>query len=216
MGRQAKRRRLINFSEARHIAAQRSTAPLVKVLLRTGLTPNTLTITGFLVSVAAGVVVAKEYFLLGGCLVLFSGAFDLFDGPLARAKGQSTRFGALLDSTLDRLGEAVVLLGLLIMYLWQSATWEPLLIYITFVGSVLVSYVRARAEGLGIKCEVGMFTRAERVIVLALGLILGHWIDGAVLIALCILATLASVTVLQRIIHILQWTRGERYENEKR
>lgn len=203
---------MINLSEARHIAAQRSTAPLVRVLSRTRLTPNTLTVMGFLVSVAAGVVVAKEYLLLGGGLVLFSGAFDLFDGPLARAKGQSTRFGALLDSTLDRLGEAVVLLGLLILYLWQSLTWEPLVIYITFAGSVLISYIRARAEGLGMKCEVGLFTRAERVIVLALGLILGHWIEEAVFIALCILAALAWVTVLQRLIYIRRCTKGESYE----
>jgi archaetidylinositol phosphate synthase len=203
---------LINLSEARHIAAQRSTAPIVRVLSRTGLTPNALTVMGFLVSVAAGIVVAKEYLLLGGGLVLFSGAFDLLDGSLARAKGQSTRFGALLDSTLDRLGEAAVLLGLLILYLWQSSTWEPLLIYITFVGSVLVSYVKARAEGLGLKCEVGVFTRAERVIVLALGLILGHWIEEAVLITLCILAALALVTVLQRLIYIRQRTGGESYE----
>jgi len=161
---------------------------------------------GFLGSVAAAIVIAKEWLLLGGGLVLLSGVFDLFDGPLARAKGQSTRFGAILDSTFDRLGEAAVLLGLLILYLGQHSFREPLLIYITFVGSVLVSYVRARAEGLGIKCEVGIFTRAERVIVLALGLILGQWIDMAVLIALCILATLALVTLVQRLIYIQQRT----------
>ncbi len=204
---------MIDLSEVRHIAAERSTAPIVKVLSRTGLTPNTLTIMGFLVSVAAGVVVAKEYLLLGGGLVLFSGAFDLFDGSLARAKGQSTKFGAFLDSTLDRLGEAVVLLGLLIMYSWQPSTWEPwepLIIYITIIGSVLVSYVRARAEGLEMKCEVGIFTRPERVVVLALGLILSHWIEEALLIALCILAALAWVTVLQRIIYIRQHSTADR------
>ncbi len=201
---------MINLSEARHIAAQRSTEPLVRVLSRTRLTPNTLTVMGFLVSVAAGVVVAKEYLLLGGILVLVSGAFDLFDGPLARAKGQTTNFGALLDSTLDRLGEAVVLLGILIMYLWQSeySIWQPLIVYITFVGSVLISYIRARAEGLGIKCETGIFTRAERVIVLDLGLILGHWIEESVFIALCILAAFAWITVLQRIIYVQSMEKG--------
>ena len=199
---------MINLSEVRHIAAERSTQPLVNILCKTRLTPNTLTLMGFLVGVAAAVVIAKGWLLLGGGLLLLSGAFDLFDGPLARAKGQSTRFGAILDSTIDRLGEAVVLLGLLILYL--GSTWEPLLIYITFVGSVLVSYVKARAEGVGIKCEVGIFTRAERVIVLALGLILGHWIDGAVFIALCILAALALVTMMQRLIYIRQWTRKEK------
>jgi CDP-diacylglycerol--glycerol-3-phosphate 3-phosphatidyltransferase len=189
---------------------ERSTAHLVSVLARTRLTPNIITVMGFLVSVAAGVVIAREYLLLGGGLVLFSGAFDLLDGSLARAKGQSTKFGALLDSTLDRLGEAVVLLGLLILYLDQNSTWEPILIYITFVTSVSVSYVRARAEGLGLKCEVGIFTRTERVIVLALGIFLTHWIDKAALIALSILATLAFVTVLQRLIYVQQQARSER------
>jgi len=169
---------------------------------------------GFLVSMAAGAVVAGEYLLLGGCLVLFSGSFDLLDGSLARAKGQSTRFGALLDSTLDRLGEAVVLGGLLMMYLWQSdsSIWEPTVIYITFVGSVLISYIRARAEGLGMKCETGIFTRAERVIVLAIGLIIGQWIEDAVFVVLCILAAFAWVTVLQRIIYVRQSAREESYE----
>jgi len=198
-----------NLSEVRHVAAEHSTAPLVRVLCKTRITANSLTVLGFLVSVAAAVVIAEDYLLLGGVLVLLSGAFDLFDGPLARAKGQSTRFGAILDSTFDRLGEAAVLLGLLILYLDQNAFREPLLIYITFVSSVLVSYTRARAEGLGVKCEVGIFTRAERVVVLALGLILGHWIDRAVLIALYVLATLASVTVIQRLVYMYMQQHSE-------
>ena len=201
---------MIDLSEVRHIAEQRSTAPIIRVLSRTGLTPNILTVIGFLVSVAAGAVIAKEYLVLGGGLMLFSGIFDMLDGSLARAKGQSTKFGALLDSTLDRLAEAAVLLGLLVMYLDQDSIWEPVLIYVTFVGSVSVSYVRARAGGLGIKCEVGIFTRVERVIVLALGLIIGQWIDLALLIALCVLAALAWVTVLQRLIHVRKYSTMDR------
>ena len=195
------------MSRMRHMAAEFSTTPLVKILSKTRLTPNTLTLTGLLVSLAAAGVIAKGYFFLGGGLVLLSGAFDLLDGPLARAKGQSTKFGAILDSTFDRLGEAAVLLGLLVFYVGQHSTWEPLLIYITFVSSVLVSYLRARAEGLGIECEVGIFTRAERIIVLALGLMVGQWKDNAVLIVLCILAALAWVTVIQRLIYLKQRTR---------
>jgi len=164
-----------------------------------------LTLLGFGWSIGAAVVIAKEYLLIGGLLVLLSGAFDLFDGALARAKAQSTKFGAILDSTFDRLSEAAVLLGLLVLYVGLDSTWEVLLIYIAIVGSILVSYARARAEGLGLKCEVGIFTRAERVIILALGLILGHWFDKAVLIALCILAALAWITVIQRLIFL----RGE-------
>ncbi len=197
---------MVNLSNVRHTAAEYSTARLVNVIGRTKVTPNALTLMGLAGSVAAGVVIAREYLLLGGVLVLLSGVFDLFDGPLARAKGQTTRFGAVLDSTSDRIGEASVLLGLLILYLNRTSFWEPLLIFTTFVGSVLVSYVRARAEGLGIKCEVGIFTRAERVVALALGIILGHWFDKAVLVTLSVLTALAVITVIQRLVHIRRQT----------
>src|SRR4030042_5357977 len=131
----------MNLSEVRHHAAERSTFWLINLLCRTGVTPNTLTLIGLAVSGAAAAVIAKEYWVWGGVLVLLSGAFDLLDGPLARAKGQTTKFGALLDSVCDRLGEAAVLLGLLIVYINKDVTWEPLLIYNAFVGSVLVSYL---------------------------------------------------------------------------
>jgi len=196
----------MNLSEVRHMAAECSTSYLVSALRRTGVTPNALTLTGLVGSAAAGAVIARDYLLLGGVLVLVSGAFDLFDGPLARAKGQTTKFGAVLDSTCDRLGEAAVLLGLLILYLNQDAFWEPLLIFTALVGSVLVSYVRARAEGLGLKCEVGIFTRAERVIALAVGLMVGQWIEKAVLVTLGVLTALALITVIQRLAHIHRQT----------
>lgn len=164
---------------------------------------------GFLVSVASAVALTQGYFVAGGLLVLFAGAFDLLDGPLARAKGQSTRFGAMLDSSLDRLSEAAVFLGILIYYVNHNTTWETSLPYITFVGSVMVSYLRARAEGLGLKCEVGIFTRAERVIVLSVGLVIGQWMDAGLVIALCILAALAFVTVVQRLIYVRHLTRRQ-------
>jgi CDP-diacylglycerol--glycerol-3-phosphate 3-phosphatidyltransferase len=166
---------------------------------------------GFLVSVAAAVVVVWGHFLIGGLLILFSGAFDLFDGALARAKGESSRFGAFLDSTLDRFSETAVLLGILLFYLAQAtgweATWGPILIYLTFAGSILVSYTRARAEGIGVKCEVGIFTRPERVIVLAIGLLVTQLVSQALFITLCILTALAWVTVIQRFIYVWQKTK---------
>ena len=192
----------MNLSEFRHSAAEHSTARLVDVLGRTGLTPNALTLTGCAMSMAASAVIAFDYLLVGGLLVLVSGAFDLFDGPLARAKGKATKFGAILDSTCDRLGEAAVLLGILIVYINNGSIVEPILAYTTLVGSVLVSYVRARAEGLGIKCEVGIFTRAERVILVALGLMLAPWVDKAMVVILGLLTALTFITVLQRLIHV--------------
>ena len=187
----------------RHKLAERFTTPTAKVLSKTGVTPNTLTVMGFLVSVAAGVLIAKEYFLAGGLVVLFAGAFDLLDGPVARVTGKTSKFGGFLDSTLDRLSEAAVLAGILAYYtFFEKGTWEPLLAYACFVGSVMVSYLRARAESLGVKCEVGIFTRTERVIVMSIGLIVGQWCHLAIPIMLGIITALAFVTVIQRVIHV--------------
>ena len=186
----------------RHKLAERFTTPTARVLSKTGVTPNTLTVMGFLVSVAAGVLIATEYFLAGGLVVLLAGAFDLLDGPLARTTGKTSKFGGFLDSTLDRLSEAAVLAGILAYYAFHEGTWESLLAFGCFVGSVMVSYLRARAEGLGVKCEVGIFTRVERVIVMSIGLIVGQWVDLAIPIMLGIVTALAFVTVLQRLIHV--------------
>ncbi len=113
----------------RHRLADRFTTPAARVLSRTGVTPNTLTVMGFLVGVAAGVLVARAYFLAGGLVVLLAGAFDLLDGPVARATGKTSRFGGLLDSALDRLSEAAVLAGILAYYVYNGGTWESLLAY---------------------------------------------------------------------------------------
>ena len=194
---------MIDLAETRHKLAERFTTPAARILSKTGVTPNMLTVMGFLVSIAAAVLIAKEYFLAGGLVILLAGAFDLLDGPLARATGKTTRFGAFLDSTLDRLSEAAVIAGILAYYaFFEKGTWEPLLAYGCFVGSVMVSYLRARAEGLGIKCEVGIFTRAERVVVMSIGLIVGQWIDLAIPVMLGIITALAFFTVIQRLIHV--------------
>lgn len=193
---------MTDLAEKRHKLAKRFTTPAAKLLSKTGVTPNMLTVMGFLVSIAAAILVAKEYFLAGGLVILLAGAFDLLDGPLARATGKTTRFGAFLDSTLDRLSEAAVIGGILAYYAYHEGTWESLLAYGCFVGSVMVSYLRARAEGLGVKCEVGIFTRAERVVVMSIGLMLGQRFEWAIPIMLGIITALAFVTVIQRLIHV--------------
>lgn len=200
---------MISLSGMRHRLADRLTPPLVRIIGKTHLSPNGLTVIGFLVSIGSAVALASGCFVVGGVLVLVAGAFDMLDGPLARAHGRTTKFGAMLDSSLDRLSEAAILLGILIYYVNHDGTWETWLPYVTFVGSVMVSYLRARAEGLGLKCEVGIFTRAERVIVLAIGLIIGQWIREAVVVALSLLAALAFVTVVQRLLHVWQLTKKE-------
>jgi CDP-diacylglycerol--glycerol-3-phosphate 3-phosphatidyltransferase len=193
---------LTDQADWRHKLAERFTTPTARILSKTGVTPNTLTVMGFLVSVAAGVLIAKEYFLVGGLVTLFAGAFDLLDGPLARTTGKVSKFGGFLDSALDRLSEAAVLAGILAYYAFNDGTWESLLAFGCFVGSVMVSYLRARAEGLGVKCEVGIFTRVERVIVMSIGLMFGQWYDLAIPIMLGIITALAFVTVIQRLIHV--------------
>ena len=196
------------LSKFRHTLAWYLTEPAVRVIAKTKLSPNVLTILGFLITLVIAWVLAIGHLFLGGFLVLFSGWFDLLDGALARSTGQITKFGALLDSTLDRLGEAALLFGLLFFYLGQNAFQESLLIFAILVGSVMVSYIRARAEGLGLECKVGLFTRPERLILLALGLILSR-IDIALLIVLWILAVGTNLTAIQRLFYVWRKTRRE-------
>jgi CDP-diacylglycerol--glycerol-3-phosphate 3-phosphatidyltransferase len=171
--------------------------PTVRAIARTGVTPNMLTIIGFLLNVGVAAVLAAGYLRLGGVLLLLSASFDALDGTLARQTGQQSRFGAFFDSTVDRYSEAVVLAGLLIYFVDQGAQLEVLLIYAAIVGSLMVSYARARAEGLDLECKVGMLTRFERVVVLGGGLIL-----GVATLALWTVAILANLTAVQRIVHV--------------
>ena len=193
-------------SGVRRTAARYFTRPVVRLLVRTPLTPNTLTWLGFVIAMGAGALAATGHLFVAGFVVLFGGLFDTLDGALARSTNRVTRFGAVLDSTLDRLGEAAVLLGLLLLYAGEQSTAGVLIASLALIGSPLVSYVRSRAEGLGLKCEVGLLTRTERVIVLALGLLLSQ-IDYVLIAALAIIAALSFVTVGQRLFHVWRETR---------
>ena len=126
---------------------------------------------------------------------------DFIDGAMARAMGKVTRFGALLDSSLDRYSEAVLLFGLLWFYAMEQATTQVILIFASVIGSLLVSYVRARAEGLGLDAEVGIMRRTLRIITLSLGLILSP-IEPALLVILWILAISTNLTALYRLFHV--------------
>ncbi|GAH64925.1 unnamed protein product, partial [marine sediment metagenome] len=135
-----------------------------------------------------------------GFLVLLAGFFDILDGALARYTNRTTRFGAVLDSILDRLAEAAVLLAILVLFARELPV--ALLVCLALLGSLLVSYIRARAEALGLECQAGLFTRAERVIVLALGL----WLNQLV-IALAIIVVFSFFTAGQRLVYVWQQTR---------
>ncbi|MFQ6058895.1 MAG: CDP-alcohol phosphatidyltransferase family protein [Anaerolineae bacterium] len=179
--------------------------PLARLVGRTGITPTGLTVAGFVFNVGVAWLLAMGHHRLGGPLVLLAGLFDSLDGTLARLTDRATPFGAFLDSTLDRFSEAALYFGLLYFYVRHGSHREIFLIYLTIVGSLLVSYTRARAEGLAIECKVGLFTRFERVLVLALGLFLGQ-----MFLALAILALGSNLTALQRMVHVWRETRGQR------
>ncbi len=164
---------------------------------RLGLTPNGLTLIGTAFMFGIGLVLAQGRFVPGAILLAAASAFDALDGGLARLTNRVTRFGAFLDSTTDRWAEAAVYGGLLWWYVGLGARLEIMLLYVAIIGSLLVSYTRARAEGVGIECKVGLFTRFERIVVLMLGLL-----SGQMLIALTLLAVLSNVTALQRMWHV--------------
>lgn len=176
------------------------TRPVVASLARTGITPNTVTWIGFLVILAAGGLAATGHLFAAGWVLLLSGVFDIIDGALARYTGKVTAFGGVLDSTLDRLSEGVILLGIMAHFLYHPekyAPWASILVGIVLIASFLVSYIRSRAEGASLDCQVGIFTRSERVIILALGLMINQLI-----IILSIIAFLSIVTVIQRLVHV--------------
>ena len=186
---------------------------MVGVLARTPLTPNAITWFGFILVLGAAALVITGHLFAAGFVVIIAGFFDVLDGALARHIKQATPFGAVLDSTLDRLSDAVLLLSILVLFLLteeQSALfalfakeWAILLVGVALLGSLLVSYIRARAEAVGLECQVGIFTRPERVIVLALGLLLSQFAN-ALVIALIILVVCSFFTAGQRLVYVWQ------------
>lgn len=197
---------MTTLAGVRQSLARYLSQPIVRLLARTPVTPNTITWFGLLLAVGAAVLIAFERPFGAGFVVLGGGFLDMIDGALARSTGRATSFGAVLDSTLDRLAEAAVLLGLLVMYAGDESVVGVIVVGVVWMTSLLVSYVRARAEGVGLECEVGVFTRPERVVVLALGLLLSQ-VDSALLVALSVIALLSLVTVVQRLRHVWRQTK---------
>jgi CDP-diacylglycerol--glycerol-3-phosphate 3-phosphatidyltransferase len=180
--------------------------PIARFVSWTGISPNGITIIGFLLTVAVAFLLAVGYMPLAGALLIVAAFFDGIDGALARLLNRVTRFGAFLDSTTDRFSEAALFLGLLIYYYGQGAGVEVILCYMTIIGSLMVSYTRARAEGLGIPLREGLFTRLERMVALIAGLLLSPWVP--LWFALGLLAVLSNFTALQRI-WLVWWATRE-------
>jgi CDP-diacylglycerol--glycerol-3-phosphate 3-phosphatidyltransferase len=182
--------------------------PVARALARTGITPNGVTALGFLGNVLAAWLAGTGLWLAAGLVMLAGSGLDLLDGALARATGRATRFGAIFDAVLDRYSEAAVLLGLAVYFEGRDDLTPVWLAFIALAGSVLVSLVRAQAETMGMSLREGLFTRAERVVLTAAALIVGHWLPDAVTAALWILAALSTLTAVQRLYYVRKVSRG--------
>ncbi|GAP15140.1 phosphatidylglycerophosphate synthase [Longilinea arvoryzae] len=177
--------------------------PIGRFLNSLGLMPNVMTIMGLVGNIGAAYLLAMGHITWGGIVVLLMGPIDALDGTMARLRGQPSRFGAFVDSVTDRYSELVILLGLLVYYLRAGDALFAGLIYLAAAGSVLVSYVKARAEALNFEAKVGLLTRVERYLIMAPCLIF-----NIPKVAIVILAVFANITAFQRILAV----RKQAYE----
>ncbi len=191
--------------------------PLARLLITSGVHPNTITTVGTLVVVGSGVAFGTGAVRLGGSLLLISGILDLLDGQVARQGGKITAFGAFYDSTLDRIGEAAVFAGLIFYFSSGPlpADMKPRALavgLVALVASLLVSYTRARAEALGVENKVGIAPRAERILLLGVPAVVlgaGPGRPGVVLFwIVAVLALVSAITVIQRVAHVARVARG--------
>lgn len=182
---------------------------IMRPVARSGITPNMLSWVGLLFNVVTAIVIGSGYLFAAGVLLLLASIFDMADGALARVSDQMSPFGDFLDATLDRLAEAIIGLGLVWHALAVGDDLAAGLSYAFVLGSVVVSYARARAEVLQLDCEVGLMARPERIIVLAVGLVLA-WAtrEVALTVILAVLCLSTYYTVAQRIIHVYRETKG--------
>ena len=197
----------MNRNDIRRILQKYFEDPVVGGFSYLGFSPNGVTILGLMVAGLAAAVISFGYLWVGGIVMLAGACLDLVDGSLARRKGLISDFGALLDSVLDRLQEAIILLGLLIYFLRDSNDVGIVLVYTTFVSSVMVSYLRARSEGLGIECKTGLMTRPERVVIMSGGIIASAWIEEGLFVCMAVISVLGLMTVAQRLIHSFRMFR---------
>jgi CDP-diacylglycerol---glycerol-3-phosphate 3-phosphatidyltransferase len=177
--------------------------PLARVLSAMRVRPDALTATGWILSVGAAILFALGYTKTAGAVVIFAGFFDALDGAVARESNRMSDFGAFLDSTLDRLSESAIFIGIVFFYAASSRPYETLLACVAMSFSLMTSYTRARAEGLGLKCEVGLLERAGRVVILSFFSLMGLLTVGIGLVAVG-----ALVTTAQRILHVRRLTKA--------
>lgn len=171
--------------------------PIAAGLLKIGITPNTVTGIGFVLTAVSAFFIAQGKFTTGGLILLFAGPLDVVDGSMARLIGPPKPYGSLIDSVTDRYSELVVFGGLLFYYLSVQNSLAVMLVFLAAAGSILVSYVKARAEALGFGCKVGLLTRVERLIIMIACLVF-----RIPMVALWVIAILANVTAIQRLLFV--------------
>lgn len=182
--------------------SEKTLEPVIVLLNFLKLTPNFITISGLFINVIASYYIYTGNFITGAIIILVAGLFDMLDGMLARKMNKKTKFGGFLDSTVDRLSEGILYFGILLFYTRTNDKNGIILSYSAMFFSFLISYARARASGLKIDCEIGIFTRPERIIVLILGLLINQ-----LFITLIILNIFSIITVIQRIIKVYNDTK---------
>lgn len=188
---------------------------VVERLHRLGISPNAVSYTGFALTLISAVLLGAGQFIAGGVLLTVASLLDLVDGSLARATKQSSTFGAFLDSTLDRYSESVTLLALAFFYAGQAQSrLYVMLILLTIVGSLMVSYTRARAEALNVECKEGWLQRPERVFLLIVALLFNSlFADQLMLAVLAFMAVMTNVTAIQRVYQV--YRRVQKQENAR-
>ncbi|HWR90161.1 MAG TPA: CDP-alcohol phosphatidyltransferase family protein [Dissulfurispiraceae bacterium] len=183
--------------------------PLAPIARKIPLSPNVISVIGFVITLAASVVL-PFHIMAGGLLILLGGLFDILDGIVARINEQRTKFGAFLDSTLDRYSDSCIFIALA-WYFFRMQDQAGLILTLgCLVGALLISYVRARAEGLGISCHVGLMERPERVVLIAAGCM-----SGWIIPVLVILLVLSHLTVIHRIFHVFRETARRGGQGER-
>lgn len=177
-------------------------ARLAHLLSRLRVSPNVLSVIGLLAGLAAGVLFAFGKPLWGALSIVICGLFDILDGQVAKESHRKSLYGAIFDSTLDRYSEFFIYLGLAVHF---RNRWPLWVVFFTFLGSAMVSYTRARAEGLGIPCRVGFMQRAERMVLLVLAAVLGSLFqvfDQAMIAAVAVIALVSNFTAFQRVFYV--------------
>ena len=190
--------------------------PIVNFFIHLEMNPNWFTTIGFIISIIASFFYGAGYLRWAGVLILLAGVFDIIDGRVARSTNRVTKFGALYDSTLDRYSEVIMFFGLAYFFISEAllgtsnvylAIFSSVAVSVALGGSVMVSYVRARAEALGFECNVGIMQRPERIVLIGIGSLFHKYI---LIFVLVVVAVLANFTALQRLYHIWKKENGRK------